>query len=270
MRRRPRVASAPTCGISPAGCGCTWPAACSTGSRWWRATRCARPTGRRSSRSLRRIRRLGRPRSTGWGGSSPTTTGAGWWSCHGGDFSSGTTPRRPCCPRPDSASWCCATAGRVRCARPSRRRFWRWSRRANRARTGCARSRPPRPRRWPACWQRRPPSPRASRLPMRCHRCHSTPTPGPTPTPPTGRSRCGRRPGSWCWRSGRMGSNAPLYPWNRDAFSMPLTGADAVPIAQLGVSSPSARQGQADAALVSLGGVGPDAAATFTRVMAGA
>jgi hypothetical protein len=51
---------------------------------------------------------------------------------------------------------------------------------------------------------------------------------------------------------------------------MPLTGADAVPIAQLGVYFTIGAAGQADAALVSLGGVGPDAAATFTRVMAGA
>jgi hypothetical protein len=49
---------------------------------------------------------------------------------------------------------------------------------------------------------------------------------------------------------------------------MPLTGADAVPIAQLGVVFTIGPEGQADAALVGLGGVGPDAAATFTRVMA--
>lgn len=69
---------------------------------------------------------------------------------------------------------------------------------------------------------------------------------------------------------GPNGVQRTLYPWNRDAFSMPLTGADAVPIAQLGVYFIIGAAGQADAALVSLGGVGPDAAATFTRVMADA
>jgi hypothetical protein len=51
---------------------------------------------------------------------------------------------------------------------------------------------------------------------------------------------------------------------------MRLTGADAVPIAQLGVVFTIGPEGQADAALVGLGGVGPDAVATFTRVMADA
>ena len=69
---------------------------------------------------------------------------------------------------------------------------------------------------------------------------------------------------------GPHGVQRTLYPWTRDAFRMPLTGADAVPIAQLGVYFIIGAAGQADAALVSLGGVGPDAAATFTRVMAGA
>jgi hypothetical protein len=59
---------------------------------------------------------------------------------------------------------------------------------------------------------------------------------------------------------------APDIPWNRDAFVMPFTGADAAQIAQLGVFFTIGAAGQADAALVSLGGVGPDAAATFTRV----
>lgn len=69
---------------------------------------------------------------------------------------------------------------------------------------------------------------------------------------------------------GPHGVHRTLHPWSRDAFSMPLTGADAVPIAQLGVYFIIGAAGQADAALVSLGGVGPDAAATFTRVMADA
>jgi CubicO group peptidase (beta-lactamase class C family) len=69
---------------------------------------------------------------------------------------------------------------------------------------------------------------------------------------------------------GPKGVQRTLSPWTRDAFRMPLTGADAVPIAQLGVVFTIGPGGQADAALVGLGGVGPDAAATFTRVMADA
>lgn len=69
---------------------------------------------------------------------------------------------------------------------------------------------------------------------------------------------------------GPNGVRHRLFPWDRDAFSMPLTGADAAQIAQLGVLFTIGPEGQADAALVSLGGVGPDAAATFTRVMADA
>jgi CubicO group peptidase (beta-lactamase class C family) len=65
---------------------------------------------------------------------------------------------------------------------------------------------------------------------------------------------------------GPHGVQRTLSPWTRDTFRMPLTGADGVPIAQLGVYFIIGAAGQADAALVSLGGVGPDAAATFTRV----
>lgn len=65
---------------------------------------------------------------------------------------------------------------------------------------------------------------------------------------------------------GPKGVRRSLIPWNRDAFSMPLKGADAAQIDQLGVFFTIGAAGQADAALVSLGGVGPDAAATFTRV----
>jgi hypothetical protein len=65
---------------------------------------------------------------------------------------------------------------------------------------------------------------------------------------------------------GPNGVRRPLFPWNRDAFSMPLTGADATQIAQLGVYFTIGAEGLADAALVSLGGVGSDAAAAFTKV----
>jgi hypothetical protein len=65
---------------------------------------------------------------------------------------------------------------------------------------------------------------------------------------------------------GPNGTRRPIFPWNRDAFVMPFTGADAAQVAQLGVFFTIGAAGQADAALVSLGGVGPDAAATFTRV----
>jgi hypothetical protein len=65
---------------------------------------------------------------------------------------------------------------------------------------------------------------------------------------------------------GPTGVQRTLVPWTRDTFSMPLPGADGAQIAQLGVLFTIGPEGQADAALVSLGGVGPDAAATFTRV----
>lgn len=65
---------------------------------------------------------------------------------------------------------------------------------------------------------------------------------------------------------GPNGVRRPLLPWNRDAFSMPLKGADAAQIAQLGVFFTIGAAGQAEAAVVSLGGVGPDAAAMFTIV----
>jgi CubicO group peptidase (beta-lactamase class C family) len=57
-----------------------------------------------------------------------------------------------------------------------------------------------------------------------------------------------------------------LFPWDRDVFSMPLMGDEAAQIAQLGVLFTIGPEGQADAAMVSLGGVGPDAVASFTRV----
>ncbi len=57
-----------------------------------------------------------------------------------------------------------------------------------------------------------------------------------------------------------------LFPWDRDVFSMPLTGDESAQIAQLGVLFTIGPDGQADAALVSLGGVGLDAAETFTRL----
>ncbi|MDQ4033034.1 MAG: beta-lactamase family protein [Actinomycetota bacterium] len=65
---------------------------------------------------------------------------------------------------------------------------------------------------------------------------------------------------------GPTGVQRTLVPWTRDTFSMPLPGSDAAQISQLGVLFTIGPEGQADAALVSLGGVGPDAAATFTRV----
>jgi hypothetical protein len=69
---------------------------------------------------------------------------------------------------------------------------------------------------------------------------------------------------------GPNGVRRRLAPWNRDAFSFLLPGAEGAQIAQLGVLFTIGPEGRADAALVGLGGVGPDAAATFTRVMADA
>ena len=68
---------------------------------------------------------------------------------------------------------------------------------------------------------------------------------------------------------GPNGVRHRLVPWDRDAFSYLLTGSEGAQIAQLGVLFTIGPEGQADAALVSLGGVGPDAAATFTRVTGG-
>jgi CubicO group peptidase (beta-lactamase class C family) len=72
---------------------------------------------------------------------------------------------------------------------------------------------------------------------------------------------------------GPTGKQRPLVPWTRDAFSLPLVGADAAQLAQAGIADASdivlftiGLEGHADAALVPLGGVGPNAAATFTRV----
>ena len=65
---------------------------------------------------------------------------------------------------------------------------------------------------------------------------------------------------------GPAGGRYPLFPWNRDTFSMPLSGDEAAQVAQLGVWFSVGPGGQADSALVSLIGVDPDATATFTRV----
>jgi hypothetical protein len=69
---------------------------------------------------------------------------------------------------------------------------------------------------------------------------------------------------------GPNGVQRTLYPWDRDAFSMPQPGAEAGLFSQLGVLFTIGPEGQADAALVGLENSGPEATATFTRVMAGA
>jgi CubicO group peptidase (beta-lactamase class C family) len=69
---------------------------------------------------------------------------------------------------------------------------------------------------------------------------------------------------------GPNGVRRRLVPWNRDAFSFLLPGSEGAQLAQLGVLFTIGPEGQADAAQVALGGVGPDAAPTFTRVLAAA
>ncbi len=69
---------------------------------------------------------------------------------------------------------------------------------------------------------------------------------------------------------GPHGVQRQLVPWNRDAFSYQLPGSEGAQLAQLGVLFTIGADGQADAAQVSLGGVGPDAAPLFTRARAGA
>ena len=65
---------------------------------------------------------------------------------------------------------------------------------------------------------------------------------------------------------GPNGIQHQLNAWDRDAFSYLLTGSEGAQLAQYGVLFTIGPEGQADAALVSLAGVGPDTAATFTRV----
>jgi CubicO group peptidase (beta-lactamase class C family) len=69
---------------------------------------------------------------------------------------------------------------------------------------------------------------------------------------------------------GPNGVQHQLNAWDRDAFSYLLTGSEGAQLAQFGVLFTIGPEGQADAVLVSLAGVGPDAAATFTRVTANA
>jgi CubicO group peptidase (beta-lactamase class C family) len=76
---------------------------------------------------------------------------------------------------------------------------------------------------------------------------------------------------------GPTGKQGTLAPWNRDAFSMPLVGADARTLALAGIANAAdivlftiGFAGHAEAALVPLSGVGPEAEATFTRVRDGA
>jgi CubicO group peptidase (beta-lactamase class C family) len=74
--------------------------------------------------------------------------------------------------------------------------------------------------------------------------------------------------GALVLKFGPNGVQHQLNAWDRDAFSYLLTGSEGAQLAQFGVLFTIGPEGQADAALVSLAGVGPDAAATFTRVMA--
>src|SRR5215211_6708985 len=69
---------------------------------------------------------------------------------------------------------------------------------------------------------------------------------------------------------GPTGVRHRLNPWDRDAFSYRLIGSEGAQLAQFGVLFTIGPEGLADAVLVSLAGVGPDAAATFTRVTANA
>jgi hypothetical protein len=72
--------------------------------------------------------------------------------------------------------------------------------------------------------------------------------------------------GALVLKFGPNGVQHRLDPWDRDVFSYLLTGSEGAQLAQYGVLFTIGPEGQADSALVSLAGVGPDAAATFTRV----
>ena len=65
---------------------------------------------------------------------------------------------------------------------------------------------------------------------------------------------------------GPTGVQHRLDPWDRDAFSYLLTGSEGTQLARFGVLFTVGPEGQAVAAEISLGGVGPDGVATFTRV----
>ena len=97
------------------------------------------------------------------------------------------------------------------------------------------RSRPHLPRRWPASWRPRLPSPRAKPpadaappLPLDAYTGTYTNT-------RYGEVTVREEAGGLVLEYGSNGVQHRLFPWNRDAFSMPLTGADAAQIAQLGV-----------------------------------
>jgi CubicO group peptidase (beta-lactamase class C family) len=65
---------------------------------------------------------------------------------------------------------------------------------------------------------------------------------------------------------GPHGVQHRLHHWDRDAFSYLLTGSEGAQLAQFGVLFTMGPEGQADTVQISLGGVGPDAMATFARV----
>ena len=72
--------------------------------------------------------------------------------------------------------------------------------------------------------------------------------------------------GALVLKFGPIGVQHPLNAWDRDAFSYLLTGSEGAQLAQYGVLFTVGPEGQAVAAQISLGGVGPEAVATFIRV----
>ena len=72
--------------------------------------------------------------------------------------------------------------------------------------------------------------------------------------------------GALVLKFGPTGVQHRLDPWDRDAFSYLLTGSEGAQLARFGVLFTVGPEGQAVAAEISLGGVGPDGVATFTRV----
>ncbi|MDQ3702610.1 MAG: serine hydrolase [Chloroflexota bacterium] len=73
--------------------------------------------------------------------------------------------------------------------------------------------------------------------------------------------------GALVLKFGPTGVQHRLDPWDRDAFSYLLTGSEGAQLAQYGVLFIVGPEGQAVAAEINLGGVGPDGVATFTRVI---
>ena len=205
-------------------------------------------------------------RSTDWGGPSPTTTGAGWKSATAA-ISTATAPRPPCCPGSGLGILvlCNGGASAVRGAIP--KAFLEMVTQGEPSQD------------WVSAIETSFAAALASIL--------ATSTPFPQGEPPAdaapplpldaytgaysntiyGEVTVRDEAGALVLKFGPNGVQHRLNPWDRDAFSYRLTGSEGAQLAQFGVLFTVGPEGQAVAAQISLGGVGPDAVATFTRLV---